>query len=243
MGDRKRLHRDEPTRVAPVRTFSKLYSKSNSVNNNSAAKAVQSDGPVRATGGGPLAEGVELAYNVIEEYIAEGRRTAEGFSNQSYASYATRAPNDNLQVLVERMLRFQAEMLPLWIETLATLVKVDPSRNGYAPVSDAWPRSNGAQNTDTMAVTIEVVSLRPVEVSVQLRPNSEPQSLVALGLSAVDSGKPILRDISLTPDEVTGRIKLRIRIPDSQPPGTYSGVIVNRENGETRGTLSIRISD
>ena len=32
--------------------------------------------------------------------------------------------------------------------------------------------------------------------------------------------------------EIAGRIKLRLRIPESQPPGTYSGVIVNRENGE-----------
>jgi len=76
------------------------------------------------------------------KYIAEGRQTAEGLSNQPYS---TRAPNDNLQVLVERMLRFQAEMLPLWIETLATLVKVDPAQNGYAPSSDAWRRSNGAR--------------------------------------------------------------------------------------------------
>jgi hypothetical protein len=187
-----------------------------------------------------LAEGVELAYTVIEKYIAEGRRTAEGLSNQPYA---TRTPNDNLQVLVERMLRFQAEMLPLWIETLATLVKVDPAQNGHAPSSDLWPRSNGAPKAETMAVTIEVVSLRPVQVSVELRPNSEPQSLVALGLSAVDSEKPILKDISLVPDEIAGRIKLRLRIPESQPPGTYSGVIVNRENGETRGTLSVRIAD
>jgi hypothetical protein len=94
-----------------------------------------------------------------------------------------------------------------------------------------------------MAVVIEVVSLRPVQVSAEIRPNSELQSLVALGLSAVDAGKPILKDISLVPDEVAGRIKLRLRIPESQPPGTYSGVIVNRDSGETRGTLSIRIAD
>ena len=240
MGDRKRLHRDDPARIAPVRNFSKLYSRSSSVNGAHATKPAQPDAPRRTTGGGPLAEGVELAYNVIEKYIAEGRQTAEGFSNQPYA---TRAPNDNLQVLVERVLRFQAEMLPLWIETLATLVKVDPAQNGHAPSSDLWPRSNGAPKAETMAVTIEVVSLRPVQVSVELRPNSEPQSLVALGLSAVDSEKPILKDISLVPDEIAGRIKLRLRIPESQPPGTYSGVIVNRENGETRGTLSVRIAD
>jgi hypothetical protein len=240
MGDRKRLHRDDPARIAPVRNFSKLYSRSSSANGTHAAKGAQPDSPLRTTASGPLAEGVELAYSVIEKYIAEGRQTAEGLSNQPYA---TRATNDNLQVLVERILRFQTEMLPLWIETLTTLVKVDPARNGYAPSSDARPPSNDAPKTDTMAVTIEVVSLRPVQVSVELRPNSEPQSLVAMGLSAVDSGKPILKDISLVPDEVAGRIKLRLRIPESQPPGTYSGVIVNRENGETRGTLSVRIAD
>ena len=243
MGDRKRLHREDPARIAPVRNFSKLYSRSSPVNGANAAKPVEPDAPARAKGGGgPLAEGVELAYNIIEKYIAEGRRTAEGFSTQAYSTGAPNA-NDNLQVLVERMLRFQAEMLPLWIETLATLVKVDPARNGHAPASDVWPRSNGAQKADTTAVIIEVVSLRPVQVSVELRPNSEPQSLVALGLSAVDSAKPILKDISLLPDEVAGRIKLRLRIPESQPPGTYSGVIVNRESGETQGTLSIRIAD
>ena len=240
MNDRKRHHRDNPARIGPVRNFSKLYSKSNSVSGSGPAKAAQPDAPPNATSGSPLAGGVELAYSVIEKHIAEGRRAAEGFSNQPYT---TRAPNDTLQVLVERMLRFQSEMIPLWIETLATLIKVDPSRNGHAQAPDIRPRSNEEQNSDTMAVSIEVVSRRPVQVSVELRPNSESQSLVALGLSSVDQGKPVLKDISLVPDEVAGRVKVRLRIPENQPPGTYSGVIVNRETGETRGTLSIRIAD
>src|SRR5258708_10253581 len=239
MKDRNRLHRAAPARTAPVRNCSKLYS-SNSVNGSGPAKSVQPDAPRDAAGGTPPAQGVELAYSVIEKHIAEGRRAAEGFSNQAYT---TRVPSDNLQVLVERLLRFQSEMIPLWIETLATLVKIDPSRNGHAPGTDARPQSNGGPNSETMAVSIEVISLRPVQVSVELRPNSESQSLVALGLTSVDQGKPVLKDISLGPDEVVGRVKLRLRIPESQPPGTYSGVIVNRETGETRGTLSVRIAD
>jgi len=237
MKDSKRLHRGDPARVAPVRNFSKLYSKSDSPNGSGPPKAVSPDTRRVATSESPPAEGVELAYSVIEKHIAEGRRAAEGFSTQPYT---TRAPSDNLQVLVERMLRFQAEMLPLWIETLSTLVKVYPSQNGHTPDPATRPHANDAE---PMAVSIEVASLRPVQVSVELRPNSESGSLVALGLSAVDSRKPVLRDISLVPDEVPGRIKLRLRIPDSQPSGTYSGVIVNRETSETRGTLSIRIAD
>jgi hypothetical protein len=239
MSGRKRLHRGDPVRVGPIRDFSKLYSRPNSANGTHSTKPITSDAP-RKAGGGPLAEGVELAYNVIEKYIAEGRQAAEAFSSQPYS---TRATDDNLQDVLERMLRLQAEMLPLWIETLTTLVKVDPSRNGHAAAPDAWPRPNGGQKANTMAVSIEVVSLRPVQVSVELPPNSDAQSLVSLGLNAVDSSKPVLTDVSFVPDEVPGRIKLRLRIPESQPPGTYSGVVVNRDNGEARGTLSIRIAD
>ncbi len=240
MSDRKRLHRADPARIAPARNFSKLYSRPDSGNGNNSAKSAQSDAPRKVRSAGPLAEGVELAYSVIDKYIADGRRTAEDINSQPYP---TRAPNDNLQDILERMLRFQSEMLPLWIETLATLVKVDPSRNGSATTRERGAASNGSPKSETMAVSIEVVSLRPVQVSVELRPNVEAGSLVALGLNAVDPGKPVLTDISLTPDEIPGRIKLRLRIPEDQPPGTYSGVIVDRDSGETRGTLSIRIAD
>ena len=240
MSDRKRLHRADPARIAPARNFSKLYSSPDSGNGSNSAKQAPSDAPRKVRSAGPLAEGVELAYSVIDKYIADGRRTAEDINSQPYP---THAPNGNLQDILERMLRFQSEMLPLWIETLATLVKVDPSRNGSATTRAGSPGFNGSPKSETMAVSIEVVSLRPVQVSVELRPNVEAGSLVALGLNAVDPVKPVLTDISLMPDEIPGRIKLRLRIPENQPPGIYSGVIVDRDSGETRGTLSIRIAD
>jgi hypothetical protein len=240
MSDRKRLHREDPARVAPVRNFSNLYRQNESANGRvKPAKTAAPDEAGNGAGRGPLAEGVELAYRVIEKYVSEGRRTAEGFSNQAYT---TRAATDNLQNILERMLRFQTEILPLWVETLSTLVRVDPSETAHAP-ADGRPLTGGASNGAADGVSIEVVSRRPIKVSVDLRPNSEMKSLVALGLGAVDSKKPALKDVRFVPDETPGRIKLRIRVPDKQPPGTYSGVIVNRNNGEARGTLSVRIAD
>jgi hypothetical protein len=240
MSDRKRIRRDNPVRTGPIRNYSKLYRGENSANGTSSRNGAPSEKPQRVASVGPLAEGVELAYSVIEKYIAEGRRTAEGLSNQPYA---TRVANDNLQDILERMLRFQGEILPLWIDTLANLVKIDPSQNGYATTSHASPAFNGAAKSDAMEVSIEVASIRPVQVSVQLKPNSETQSLVALGLSAVDSGKSAAAHISFVPDDTTGRVRVRIRVPDRHPSGTYAAVVVNRDSGEIRGTVSIRIAD
>ena len=134
----------DPARTAPVRDFANLYRRSG--RSTRGADAVK-PGSSRCIAPGrasryPLAEGVDLAYSVIEKYIGEGRRTAEQFNNQPYN---TRATNYSLQEILERMLRFQAETLPLWIETLATSTKVNSSRNGYAAPPDVWPRpSSGA---------------------------------------------------------------------------------------------------
>lgn len=240
MSERKRLHRADPARTAPLRDFSKLYSRTETTNGAPAAKPLASEKPrPTATAASSLAEGVELAYSVIEKYIAEGRRTAEGLSTQPYA---TRAANGNLQDILERMLRFQAEILPLWVEMLTALAKVEPLRNGYTTSPSARPHRNG-KNPAATVVPIEVVSIRPVQVLMELVPNSDTQSLVALALSSVAPGKPTLTQVSFVQDKAEGRVKLRVQIPDKQPAGTYAGVVVDRNSGEARGTLSVRIGD
>jgi hypothetical protein len=34
---------------------------------------------------------------------------------------------------------------------------------------------------------------------------------------------------------------VRIRVPDNQPAGVYNGVIVDKDSGEARGNLTVRI--
>lgn len=236
MSDRKRLHRADSIRTAPIRGFSKLYHQPETTNGAAASKHFVSEKPRTAAAASPLADGVELAYSVIEKYIAEGRRTAEGLSTQAYA---TRAANGNFQDIMERMLRFQAEILPLWVETLATLVKVEPPPNGKATPAGTWRHGNGKKAA--AVVPIEVASIRPVQVSLEFVPNSDAQSLVALALSSVRPGKPALTGVSFVRDKTEGRVKLRVQIPDKQPAGTYAGVVVDRNSGEARGTLSVRL--
>jgi hypothetical protein len=236
----RRLHREDPARTAPIRNFSKLYRRSDLTNGANPKKPVASEKAKRDAADGPLVDGVELAYSVIDKYIAEGRQTAEGLSA---GPYTTRIANDNLQGLLERLLHFQAEMLPLWIDTLATLVTVQPSQNGHVSTqSSSWSHSNGTKDSILRPVAIEVASRRPAQVSLDLGPGCETQSLTVLSVNSIDAKKPAITGVRFVPD-VQGRLKLVVRIADDQPSGTYTGVVVDRNSGDTWGTLSIRIAE
>ena len=235
----RRLHREDPTRTAPIRNFAKLYRRTD-FNGANPKKPVASEKVKRTAAPGPLVEGVELAYSVIDKYIAEGRQTAEGLSS---GPYTTRIANDNLQGLLERLLRFQAEILPLFIDTVASLVTVQPSQNGHVSTQGGQPHSNGTKDSTLRPVAIEVASRRPAQVSLDLRPDCETQSLVALSVNSIDDKKPAITGVSFMPDNIRGHLNLVIRIADDQPSGIYTGVIVDRNSGDTRGTLSIRIAE
>ena len=235
----RRLHRENRARTAPIRNFTTLYRRTNVTNGVNPKKQAAVEKAKRPAGSGPLVEGVELAYSVIDKYIAEGRRTAEGLSA---GPYTTRIADDNLQGLLARLLRFQAEILPLWIDTVATLITVQPSQNGHISTQGGRPRSNGTKDS-LRPVAIEVSSRRPALVSLDLGPDCETQPLVALSVNSIDARKPAITGVSLVPDDIRGQLKLVVRIPDDQPSGTYTGVIVDRNSGDTRGSLSIRIAE
>jgi hypothetical protein len=239
VSERERMHRQDPARTGPLRSFSNLYRKpdasNGSVTRDDRAPAEQASS---VAGADPLAQGVELAYRVIGRYVSEGRRTAEQFNSEPYSLLSA---TDGVQELLDRMLRLQTEMVPLWLDAMRSMMGADASPASYAPGFRARASTNGAVKERSAAVSIELISSRPVRVSLELREHSESLPLVSLGLRAVDPDIPTLTDITFVPaDNGDGR-RLRICIPDGQPPGVYSGVIVNRNTGETRGTLGVRL--
>jgi hypothetical protein len=241
MSDSKRLHRNDPARNGPIRNFSGLYQWSGSDCNPAGSSQSQTADGVPPQGqDASRDEGVGLAYHVIEKHIREGKRNAGQFNSQPYT---TRAVTDGFQEILERTLRFQTELLPLWIEALSSAVRVDPMQKPHTP-GTAWRQESNstASRSSSRAISIEIASVRPVQVSLDLRENSESPSLLCLGLRAVDENKPPLNGISLTPETTRDALTLRIPIPDAHPPGIYSGVIVDGKSGETRGTLSVRIT-
>ncbi len=236
MSDRERLRREEPERTGPIRNFSGLYQWS-----GSETRSAKPSSPSSGSDEGPedsREESVGLAYRVIEKHISDGKKSAGQFNNKSYNMSAL---TDGLQDVLERTIRSQIELIPGWIDALGSAFRVDPARMPYPPASPANSQFNGAAKQASKPISIEVASVRPVRVSINFSENGEPLPVVSLR-DGLDETKPQLSGVSFAFDAASGEMKVRISVPDNQPPGVYSGVIVSRETGEPLGTLSVQIA-
>jgi hypothetical protein len=133
-------------------------------------------------------------------------------------------------------------MLPLWTELLSRLASPELIGAIYPAKAESTALRRNVSNNGGTNVSVELLSTQPIEVSLDLPPNSDGRRLHVLGLHSVDSDKPALTDIAFSPDISDGRRKLRVFVSASQPAGSYSGVIVDRETSKVCGTLTVRIS-
>jgi hypothetical protein len=240
MGEREWLSREDPERSGPVRNFSGLFQWSGS-SAGSTRPLESSSSNSDSTGRGhgvSREEGVGLAYSVIEKHINDGKRNAEQFNNKSYN---TRTPTDGLQEILERTILSQIELIPGWIDALGSAFQVGPTRKPYPPASPARSQFNGDTRQPPKPISIEVASVRPARVSINFSENGKPRPVVVLR-DGLDETKPQLTGVSFDFDAASEEMTVRISVPDNQPPGVYSGVIVSRDTGEPLGTLSVRIA-
>ena len=224
-----RIRRPPLDRTEPIRAWSALFGS----------------GP-----GGSLTDvvsrSVELGYRVIDEYIRQGQRVAERFNDRSYGPETV---TGDIQELGARMAQYASDFFGLWLDFMqvvmlgGTLRETSAAEDG-ARARPAAPGNGAARRTPEAPaptrVRIEIVSLRPAEVSLDLRPEAAGRPLVAQGLRAVDPAKPKLDDVALEAGP-GGELLVRIRVPGDAPPGTYNGVVVDAETSRPLGTLSVRV--
>jgi hypothetical protein len=207
--------------------------------------------PIRAwstiMGGGPLnavvSRSVELGYRVIDDYIRQGQKAAQRFNDRSYGPEAF---TGDVQDLGARMAQYTSDFVGLWLDFMqvvfpGALGGAPAAGNGAraTPATDDRPPRREAENRTR--VRIEVASTRPTEVSVDLRPDAVGRRLVVQGLHGVDPGTPKLGDVALEADPDGAPLRVRVRVPDDVPRGTYNGVIVDDETSRPVGTLSVRV--
>jgi hypothetical protein len=178
---------------------------------------------------------VELGYRVLEEQLRQGQRVAEQIATQSYGPSAM---SSDTQEIGERLLRSSTDALALWFELFTTVWGRGEMFRPFAP--DAR-RVAATTRPPKSRISVEVASVRPARVTMDLEPGSAGRRLVVNELRAMTAGTPPLTDVAFDADPSAEIVGVRVRVPDNLPAGIYSGVVLDRETGEPRGTISVRI--
>ena len=272
MNDRPRIRRKDPARDGPVRDWSNMFrgpgataATAPSTDAPPPSSPTGNTSPIGvpdASAAPPAFDdeariGIETAYQVIDQHLREGRLAAQAQAprgtpgtgpSATAPPSATSISSDTIQQVVTQGLRFYSSLTPLWaafLKSLAasTVVRDVPAAAGLAPVPLApspFPRAAA----DSLApVIVEIASARMARVTVDLPPSTGAPNLATGGLLALAPGHAPLTDVALVFDPAANRLVVRIRVPDTQPPGVYSGVIVDRGSAAPRGTITLRIDE
>ncbi len=242
-----RVRREDPDREEPIRSWDTLFrSEQDGASRAGPDSARESaDSAPRDRSWEQVANrAIERGYHVIEEQILQGQKIAEELRGRAYGMQS--AGNDASR-LVERTLRFYADVGSLWFELVESMLRNPAmSTSGLHGAPQDTARTgpgDGAEGADSPGaggrdLDIEVSSPLPVRVTLEL---NEPatSTLAVPALRAMDPEKPPLTDVHFEPGP--GRPVLRIRVPRGQPPAIYSGVIVDAPTNQPKGTLCVRL--
>ncbi len=253
MNDNDRFHRDDPDRGYPRRNMS---------------QGSRSDDPwgVRPGPGRPgqfhdsredaVNDGVDDAYRVADEHMREGQWRA---SSRNQRGYGWRPPGYGSPFgggcggrysdgLLEQVMRVYLDMMGLVGSMMNGLTRSpyqqypqyqrpyeDRREPEYRYAPGPPPRARSAP------VRVEVNSNQPNHIALDLKPLRPGVLLAVPPLRALNNNRSELRDVEL--DTANDRCVLRVHIPDTQPPGLYTGVVVDARSGEPCGTLAIQVEN
>lgn len=230
----ERARRSVPERAGPIRSAASF------------ARTAQGHAPEDGARSQSEPDGVDRvvdsAYRVLGEQLTRGEELA-----RSYRGLFDRGGGggyDDLTSLPRGMFRLWRDVLGLWLNLLEPLAPAGLRallRGGRA----AQPESN----TETAAparptwtrVTLDMASLKAVEVDLELSPDAVIPDLLVQDLTAFDGGgKQPITGVKLEPGR-DGRIVLRLAVPPDLHPGIYLGMILDRTCAAQRGTLRVLV--
>jgi hypothetical protein len=242
---RQRVRRKDPERTGPIRHWSTLFRPAKTRSSNMATEQHPDANGGARQADDVVSRAVEIGYEVIEEHIRQGKRVAESLTT-ARPGQSNGAQNGGGKELIERLLHFYTDLGSLCFELMESIIRnpgvgelLRPQPNGTQAPPFAARASNGS-GAKTASVATEVSSALPVRVTLSL--DEDMPEHCALGiheLHALDRSKPPLRDVSFHNGSADGRQTLRVSVPNDQPPGTYSGAVIDSSTNEPRGTLSI----
>ncbi len=194
----------------------------------------------------------EQGYEVIERHIRQGAaesatrgqsQTATIGQGRRAAKLTKKAHTQNeLQGTITRVFRSLSELMPLIVDLVNSPGAAGLAQNLFFNNPLAQPPNHNRSHDAAARVDIELSSPRPATVSIELHPDAERRALAIANLHDLRGRTLALDAIAFTPAKGRKRARLRVRVPDGQPPGIFSGVLLDRSTSEPRGVLTVRVS-
>jgi hypothetical protein len=206
-------------RTAPRRDFSTLLGQTDSP--ASPDEQGHAARPTQATGN-PIVDGVQAAYQVIDSYLREGQRAA-----QQYRSVVTppRSPeasgNADLQA---RSLQVWTDLMANWFDLLGVFTSTMQSARS---------------DVKSVQLAYEVASAQPARVDAQFHEGRQTPYLVSHGLRSLTSDSCI--DVTFDLPQDDGPVVVKIRVPDQQAPGVYTGPLLHARDGSIVGSMTLQL--
>lgn len=212
------------------------------------AEPAPSQKPAEASGGEDAAApedaaavaAVKVAYAVVEENIAEGRRAA---ARLRAAAPPVAGPAPDARAVANRLLHMTKDLGATWVDLILALVRepdIRASLDRMSAQATGRPAAS-ASPAAGVAVVQRISSRSPIEVSLSaLVLSSAAKPPRVAGLHSLDAGSTPIDQVEfrLRPE---GGLELRIDVADGQAAGAYSGTVVEAETHQPIGTLSVRV--
>jgi hypothetical protein len=231
-----RLRRPEPKRTGPIRNASGYFRDSHSWGEDPHPPWPEPADVIDDA----ITQGVRLGYRVIGQHLERGREEAARLGDTT-DEHPTADPD--IQRLLHRVQDLSKDFGALCFDAVE-LIAHNPLLQRWLSRGEAGSHTDSATNNAaarTPAFPIEVASRKPAVVELQL---TNPGEAFQPGVHALYGGDPAfppLTRIEFRDDPAYTAPVLAIAIPDRQPAGLYTGVVVDRASNAPKGTVSVRI--
>ena len=138
--------------------------------------------------------------------------------------------------------------LRMWTDALTNFVPGGGAQQGWNPVATGYPAGTAsgaapfAGAGPAPRVSVRVSSQSPAEVTLNVAPYADRMTLVAGPLQKIDGPSDALplTGVSITCEP--GHVRVSVTVITDQPPGRYSGVVMNTTGNEIVGSLTVEIA-
>ena len=251
-----RVKRPIPDRVGPIRSWAAAANPNPQTANGNGPRA---DPNIPVDHQDPIVRGVVAGGRVVDEWIRQAQQTARLLGGtRSTAGWADASG---------QMFKTASDMMAAWWSlfgvNLPNAAAGFGSQRPSADFESAWaagtpakpvageaeppdsPPPVGAERTSSSSagprVRLEIASRRPVDVTVDLYRRGTVLFRV-LDLRPQSGDAPRIQGTTLEVWETEG-VRLRLAVPDDQPPGTYHAVVLDPVLDSAVGTVTLRIPD